>query len=52
MNPIWGHVVGVFTVLLLLAFVGICAWAWLPYHRRTFDSLARLPMQDDEEDPS
>jgi cbb3-type cytochrome oxidase subunit 3 len=32
----------------MLAFIGIWAWAWLPYHKREFDALARLPMQDAE----
>lgn len=47
MNPAWGHAIGGITVLLMLAFVGIWVWAWLPRHRRTFDSLSRLPMEDD-----
>ncbi len=48
MNPVWGLVAGVFIVLMMLAFVGIWIWAWLPYHRRTFGELARLPMQDED----
>jgi len=45
-NPVWGHVAGVFTVLLMAAFIGVWAWAWLPRHRRAFGRLARLPMED------
>lgn len=46
MNPAWGHLVGVIIVVLMLVFIGIWAWAWLPYHKRTFDTLARIPMHD------
>ena len=47
MSPIWGHVAGIVTVVLMLAFVGIWVWAWLPQHKRDFDALAELPMEDD-----
>ncbi|MBS0570639.1 MAG: cbb3-type cytochrome c oxidase subunit 3 [Proteobacteria bacterium] len=47
MNPVWGEVAGVFIVAMMIAFIGIWVWAWLPYHKRTFDALARMPMQDD-----
>jgi len=47
MNPLWGHLVGVFIVVMMAAFIGIWAWAWLPRHRRAFNELARLPMEDD-----
>ena len=48
MNPVWGHVAGVITVVLMVTFIGIWIWAWLPWHKRDFDALARLPMQDEE----
>lgn len=47
MSPLWGHMVGVFIVVLMVAFIGIWVWAWLPQHRRAFNELARLPMEDD-----
>jgi cytochrome c oxidase cbb3-type subunit 4 len=47
MNPVWGHVVGVIIVLLMLTFLGVWIWAWLPFHRKRFDELARIPMLDD-----
>ncbi|HEX6018979.1 MAG TPA: cbb3-type cytochrome c oxidase subunit 3 [Burkholderiaceae bacterium] len=47
MNPIWGHMVGAFIVVLMIAFIGIWAWAWLPRHKPAFNELARLPMEDD-----
>ena len=31
----------------MLVFLGIWAWAWLPHHKRTFDALAKLPMEDE-----
>ena len=46
MNAMGANAIGVSIVLMLLAFVGIWLWAWLPYHRKTFDRLARLPMLD------
>jgi cytochrome c oxidase cbb3-type subunit IV len=53
MSPIWGHTVGVVTVLLLLVVSGVWLWAWSPFHKRAFDALARLPMHDGGElDPT
>ena len=51
-SPIWGHVVGVFTVLTMASFIGIWIWAWRKRHRAAFDALSRLPMQDTEGDQS
>ncbi|HEX7381585.1 MAG TPA: cbb3-type cytochrome c oxidase subunit 3 [Nevskiaceae bacterium] len=48
MTPLWGHLVGVFILLMMIGFLGIWAWAWLPHHRRVFGRLARLPMEDAE----
>jgi len=50
MNPFWGHVIGVVIVLLMLIFGGIWLWAWLPYHKKKFDALARMPMLDGDPD--
>ena len=50
MNPLWGHLIGIVTLVLMSVFIGIWAWAWLPFHKRTFDELARLPMEDGEDD--
>jgi cytochrome c oxidase cbb3-type subunit 4 len=49
MNPVWGHVAGVFIVLMMVTFIGIWIWAWLPRHKRAFGDLAQLPMQDEQE---
>ena len=48
MNPLWGQIAGIVTVIVMLLFLGIWAWAWLPFHKRTFEELARLPMEDGE----
>ena len=49
MNDIWGHAIGVITLVLMLIFIGIWIWAWRPAHRATFDRLARIPMHDETE---
>ncbi|HKU85389.1 MAG TPA: cbb3-type cytochrome c oxidase subunit 3 [Casimicrobiaceae bacterium] len=46
MNPEWGLLAGVITLILFATFVGIWIWAWRKRHRATFDALSRLPMQD------
>jgi cytochrome c oxidase cbb3-type subunit 4 len=46
MNPIWGHIAGVATVIVMVLFIGIWVWAWLPHHKPDFDALAKLPMED------
>ena len=51
MNPIWGHIAGVFIIAMMIMFIGIWIWAWLPHHRRAFDALAQLPMQDGDDAP-
>jgi cytochrome c oxidase cbb3-type subunit 4 len=48
MSAAWGHAVGVLIVAMMLSFIGIWIWAWLPFHKSDFDRLARLPMRDDE----
>ena len=52
MNPAWGHLAGVITLILFATFVGIWIWAWRKRHRTAFDALSRLPMQDAEGDQS
>lgn len=47
MNPIWGHVVGVVTVILMMTFIGIWVWAWRKRHTSVFSRMAKLPMEDD-----
>lgn len=47
MNPVWGHVAGVVTAILMVTFIGIWIWAWRARHKRVFDRMARLPLEDD-----
>ncbi|MDQ6648012.1 MAG: cbb3-type cytochrome c oxidase subunit 3 [Pseudomonadota bacterium] len=49
MNPIWGHIIGVVTVVLLLTFIGIWIWAWRKRHRATFQRMSRIPLEDSPE---
>jgi len=37
----------IWTVLMLVLFVGIWAWAWSGKRKRSFDAAARLPLDDD-----
>lgn len=46
MEPFWGHLTGVVTVLLMLVFLGIWIWAWRKRHRSTFKRMSELPMED------
>lgn len=49
MNPIWGHIAGVFILVMMFTFIGIWFWAWRKQHKPTFNRLARLPMEDELE---
>ena len=48
MNPVWGQIIGIVTLIVMLLFIGTWVWAWLPQHKRDFDALAKLPMRDAE----
>ena len=37
---------GIMTALLLAIFIGIWAWAWSGKNRKNFDSMAKLPLED------
>jgi cytochrome c oxidase cbb3-type subunit 4 len=45
-NPLWGHVIGVLTTVIMLAFIGIWIWAWRKSHKPLFQRMARMPMED------
>ena len=49
MTPAWGYFAGIFTLALMLVFLAIWAWAWLPHHKRKYDELAKLPLEDGED---
>lgn len=52
MSDFWGHLSGVVTVVLMLTFIGIWVWAWRKRHQVTFDRMARLPLEQDEQSDS
>jgi len=39
---------GVSTILVMIAFAGICWWAFSPRRKKMFEDAARLPFADDE----
>jgi cytochrome c oxidase cbb3-type subunit 4 len=42
-----GTVRGLLTLVLLLAFLALVAWAWSGRRRADFDEAARLPLDDE-----
>jgi len=48
MSALYGHFIGVTIVVIMLTFIGIWIWAWLPHHKDEFSELARMPLDDDE----
>lgn len=47
----FGTFSGITTAMMLLAFLGVCAWAYSSRRREAFDEAARLPLEDHEERP-
>ncbi|MFA5631799.1 MAG: cbb3-type cytochrome c oxidase subunit 3 [Porticoccaceae bacterium] len=43
-----GTLQGIGTVLAMVAFLGICWWAFSKYKKKDFDEASRLPFSDDE----
>lgn len=39
---------GLFTLVLLILFIGIWWWAWSGHNREKFDEMARLPLQNND----
>ena len=46
MSVILAH--SIWTVLMLVAFIGIVIWAWSGRQRRRFEEAARIPLDDDD----
>ena len=42
---------GILTAILLVLFIGICAYAWSRNRRSEFDRAARMPLEDDARPP-
>jgi len=45
-----GLVHGIWTLLLLLIFIGIVVWAWSARRKQRFEEAAQIPLQDDKPD--
>ena len=43
-----GTLQGIGTILAMLAFVGICWWAFSKHKKKDFDEAANLPFEEDE----
>lgn len=39
---------GITTLLILIAFIGVVAWAYSKHRKRDFDDAANLPFADDD----
>ena len=39
---------GLSTLLLMIAFIGLCFWAYSSKRKKTFDEAANLPFADEE----
>jgi cytochrome c oxidase cbb3-type subunit 4 len=39
-------------ILVLLAFIGVCWWAFAPKRRKRFEEAAKLPFADEEQPQS
>ena len=42
---------GLSTVLVMIAFLGVCWWAFSPKRKKKFEEAANLPFLDDELSP-
>lgn len=40
---------GIFTIVLMLSFFAVIAWAWSDRRKEEFDHMANLPLNDDLE---
>jgi cytochrome c oxidase cbb3-type subunit 4 len=43
---------GIFTVVMLVLFIGICVWAYSSRRKSTFDAAAHLPLESDDKPPA
>ena len=41
-------ILSVWTVIVLLLFIGIVAWAWHANNKADFEAAARIPFDDDD----
>jgi cytochrome c oxidase cbb3-type subunit 4 len=50
MMELFGQFWGLYTVLMLVVFVGIWAWAWSSKRKKAFREAANLPFADEASD--
>lgn len=43
---------GITTLLVMIAFIGVCIWAYSSKRKSRFDEAAQLPFSDDEDAPN
>jgi len=43
-----GDLLGIGTILAMVAFLGVCVWAWSDKRKQRFDEAANLPFADDD----
>lgn len=43
-----GTLQGIATILAMVAFLGVCVWAYSSHKKRDFDEAAQLPFAEDE----
>jgi cytochrome c oxidase cbb3-type subunit 4 len=43
-----GDWLGIGTILAMIAFIGVCVWAWSDKRKQHFDEAANLPFADDD----
>ncbi len=54
MQSLFGTLSGIFTAVMIVLLLCITAWAWSGRRRKTFEAMARLPLEEDSAlvDPS
>lgn len=48
----FGFIHGVLTLILMIMFIGIVAWAYSGKRKKRFDEAANLPFADDDDGPT
>lgn len=46
-----GIVRGVITLVLMILFIALAMWAWSSRRKELFDSMARMPLDEDDDRP-
>jgi cytochrome c oxidase cbb3-type subunit 4 len=47
-----GVVRGVITLILMICFIALTAWAWSSRRKEQFDAMARAPLEDEPDAPT